>query len=95
MRFGTIVFIPDSAKGSHGNLAMADIQPDGTFTLKTNDILVAIPGHHKVTISCVYATSPGAAPTSALPGKYRDPNQSGLSREVLANKSNAFDFELD
>src|SRR6516162_10140629 len=44
---GTIVFIPDTTRGTHGNLAMADLQPDGSFALKTNDVLGAVPGHHR------------------------------------------------
>jgi hypothetical protein len=93
--YGTIVFAPDAARGTRGHLAIADIQPDGTFTLKTNEVLGAVAGHHKVTISCIYPATPGAGPRSLLPVKYRDPAHSGLVREVIANKMNSFEFELE
>ncbi|HYV36341.1 MAG TPA: hypothetical protein VE988_11590 [Gemmataceae bacterium] len=92
---GTIVFIPDAARGTRGNLAVADIQPDGTFALKTNDVLGAVAGHHRVTVSWVYTATSGATPQSVLPTKYRDPQLSGLTREVVVNKTNAFEFDLD
>jgi hypothetical protein len=93
---GVIVFTPDTGRGTHGNLAVADIQPDGTFTLKTNDVLGAVTGYHRVTVGWVQPPpGPGAAPVSLLPAKYRDPNQSGLSCEVVANKTNTIDFELE
>ena len=91
---GTIVFIPDSSRGTHGNLAVADIQPDGTFTLKTDDVFGAVPGHHRVTVSWVRPQGPGYPPLSILPVKYRDPQQSGVICEVLANKTNSIDVEL-
>jgi hypothetical protein len=93
---GTIVFVPDASRGTRGNLAVADIQPDGTFTLKTNDTLGAAVGHHRVTVACVQPGIPGQlAPRSLLPAKFRDPQQSGLSCEVLATKMNSIDIELD
>jgi len=91
---GTIVFIPDASRGTHGNLAVGDIQPDGTFLLKTNDVLGAVPGHHKVTISWLQPQTSGIVPQSQLPVKYRDPQQSGVACEVLANKTNTIDLDL-
>jgi hypothetical protein len=91
---GTVVFIPDAARGTNGNLAVADIQLDGTFVLKTNDAFGAVPGHHRITISWSQPTAPGVAPQSYLPLKYRDPQQSGLTCEVLANKTNAIELQL-
>jgi hypothetical protein len=88
---GTIVFIPDGSRGSRGNMAIGDIQPDGTYSLKTADVLGAVPGHHKVTVSCV---QPGTA-YSILPPKYRDPNHSGLTREVVGNKTNVIDIQIE
>jgi hypothetical protein len=91
---GTIVFVPDASRGTHGSLAVADIQADGSFVLRTNDVLGAVPGHHRVTISWMQPAAPGVAPQSYLPLKYRDPQQSGVACEVLANKTNTFDLEL-
>ena len=93
---GTIVFIPDSSRGTRGSIAVGQIQPDGTFTLKTNDALGAVPGHHRVTIA--YQASYGASAASwrlALPARYRDPHLSGLAREVLPGTANHLNFDLD
>jgi hypothetical protein len=92
---GTIVFIPDPSRGTHGRLAVAEIQTDGTFSLKTDGTLGAVPGWHKVTVASVQAAAPGQVPLSLVPVKYRDPQQSGLSYEVQANKTNTVDLDLD
>jgi hypothetical protein len=94
---GTIVFIPDSSRGTRGSIAVGQIQVDGTFTLKTNDTLGVVPGHHRVTIACHQASyGPSAASwRPALPAKYRDPHLSGLAREVLPGTANHLNFDLD
>jgi hypothetical protein len=92
---GTIVFIPDTARGTHGRLATADIQPDGTFALKTDGVLGAVPGWHRVTVAWVLPGPGGQTPQSLLPVKYRDPQQSGLTWEVLANKPNTVELNLE
>ena len=89
---GTIVFIPDGSRGNRGNLALADIQPDGTFVMRTNNVNGAVPGHHRVTVACLHAGQPSQ---SLLPPKYRDPLQSGLACEVKPDKNNTIDFELE
>jgi hypothetical protein len=86
---GTIVFVPDGSRGTHGNLALADIQPDGTFVMRTNNVAGAVPGHHRVTIAYVQAAG------ATLPVKYRDPLQSGLVCDVKADKNNVIDFDLE
>jgi hypothetical protein len=101
LRTGTIVFTPDSSKGTRGPLAMGEIQPDGSFMLKTGDSSGAVPGWHRVTVVAVQA--PQAAPEghkfpippSILPEKYRDPDLCGLSREVKGGQANVIDFNLD
>jgi hypothetical protein len=95
LQSGTIVFIPDVSRGTRGHLAMADIQNDGTFSLKTDGTLGVVPGWHKVTVACVLPAAPGQAPQSLLRDKYRDPQQSGLTFEVQANKTNTLDLDLD
>lgn len=92
---GTIVFIPDTSRGTRGNLAIADIQGDGTFTLKSNDALGVVPGFYKVTVSCVQTLGPGQLPQSVLPPRYSDPQHAGLACQVMANKTNTIDFELE
>src|SRR5436190_8420973 len=62
LQSGTIVFTPDVARGTRGGLAYAEIQPDGTFSLKTGDQTGAVSGWHRVTIAAVRApaqTPPG------------------------------------
>jgi hypothetical protein len=91
---GTIVFIPDASRGTNGNLAVGSIQLDGSFVLKTNDSYGAVPGLHKVTIAWSQPAALGVAPLSYLPLKYRDPLQSGLTCEVLADKPNEIEMKL-
>jgi hypothetical protein len=98
---GTIVFTPDAARGCRGEIAFADIQPDGSYYLKTGDSYGAVPGWHRVTVcSLLPATAappgqPPAASLSLLPPRYRDPQLSGLACEVKAEQSNSIDFQLD
>jgi hypothetical protein len=95
---GTIVFIPDTSRGTHGSIAAAEIQPDGNFTLKTNELLGAMPGHHRVTIASQqvpYLALSAPAWRPALPSRYRDPHLSGLLRQVVPNTPNTINFDLD
>ncbi len=97
---GTIVFIPDERRGTEGPLARGDIQPDGSYTLRTDNAPGAVPGWHRVTILAVQvppgaAGGPPAAPRSLLPPRYRDPELSGLSCQVRPGQENTHDFNLD
>jgi hypothetical protein len=92
---GRVVFVPDGARGTHGSLADADVQPDGTFTLKTNETFGAAAGWYKITVNFVQRGAPGQHPQSVLPARFRDPQQSGLVREIVANKINAIELDLD
>jgi hypothetical protein len=98
---GTIVFTPDSARGNVGPLARAEIQPDGTYSLRTGDQAGATPGWHRVTVVSVEVAAlppPGqrfALPHSLLPPRYRDPDLSGLTCEVKPAQDNVLDFNLD
>jgi hypothetical protein len=98
---GTIVFSPDTARGCRGELAYADIQPDGSYTLKTGESYGAVSGWHRVTVcSLLPATAslpgqPASLPISLLPPRYRDPQFSGLACEVKPNQTNSIDFQLD
>src|SRR5262245_14723106 len=68
--YGTIVFVPDSTRGTRGNIAVAEIQRDGTFTLKTDEAFGAVAGHHKVTVSCIHASGAATPFYAQLPTKY-------------------------
>jgi hypothetical protein len=98
---GTIVFTPDSLRGTTGPSARGNIRPDGTYVLETDDKAGAVPGWHRVTIVAMdSAFSSGSGgqfvvPRSLLPDKYRDPEQSGLVCEIKAGQENCIDFNLD
>jgi hypothetical protein len=98
---GVIVFTPDANHGSHGPLACGLVQRDGTYELKTDDQPGAPAGWYRVTIVAVEAADapgPGQAlviPRSLIPEKYRDPELSGIVREVQAEQENKIDFHLE
>ena len=58
-------------------------------------------GWHRVTIGAVEVASRRSPPDpfpvsrSLLPDRYRDPELSGLAREVQPGRDNAFDFDLE
>lgn len=95
---GMIVFTPDESRGTHGPLAHAIIQPDGSYSLRTGEESGAVPGWHRITVVAV--ETPGEpAPRwlprrSLLPEKYRDPDLSGLCQEVKANQVNIINLDL-
>ena len=70
---GVIVFSPDASKGTRGDVAIAEIQPDGTFLLKTGDRAGVAAGWHRVTVAAVRPTALGqvgqayAMPPSLIP----------------------------
>lgn len=97
---GLIVFAPDDTRGSNGPLARSEVRPDGSYELHTEAAAGASPGWYRVT---VMALEPGtsavggepAVPRSLLPDKYRDPELSGLVRQVKAGQENLLDFHLE
>ena len=92
---GTIVFTPDPERGGRGPLACGEIGPDGRYSLHTDDKPGAVPGWHRVTIAAAsLASSQKGLPPVDLPRKYGDPEQSGLLRQVQADKIVEQDFHL-
>jgi hypothetical protein len=91
---GTIIFTPDPERGGNGPMSYAEIQADGSYTLRTRQGMGAMPGWHRVTVT-------EAAPTVAIPGqrhlppKFSDPEQSGERREVKPGQENEIDFHLE
>lgn len=91
---GTVVFTPDSVRGTTGELARGEIQPDGTYRLKSGEQMGTVPGTHRVTVIAIEQGPAGATPQSLLPSKYRDPELSGLSCEVVPGRENTINFNL-
>jgi hypothetical protein len=85
---GTIVFTPDADRGGRGPLALGEIGADGRYSLRTGDRQGAVPGWHRVTVA-------GAGGDPSLPRRYRDPEHSGLRRQVQADRANVIDLSLD
>src|SRR5262245_37798980 len=98
---GTVVFTPDAQRGGSGQVASAEIQKDGSFRLRTGDADGAAAGWHRITVLAV-EPPPGELPKdrfliprSLVPEKYRDPELSGLAREVKPGKENQIDLHLE
>jgi hypothetical protein len=94
---GIIVFSPDPTKGESGKIAVSKIEPDGTYTLKTEDKAGASAGWYRVSVVSLAnaASAYDVVPMSYLPEKYRDPQQSLLQCEIKPNRDNHLDFNLD
>jgi hypothetical protein len=81
--FGSVMFQPDK-----GQAAVGDVQADGSFKLSSygpND--GAVPGKHKVSISCYEGHRPGKASGDSLgklliPLKYTRFGSSGLTADI-------------
>jgi hypothetical protein len=101
LKHGSIVFSPDERRGGRGEMARAEIQPDGSFRLKTGDRDGAAAGWHRVTIVAVEEVIDPSGQLdltehrSLVPLKYRDPDLSGLDYQVEPGKDNHIDFHLD
>lgn len=69
VKFGYILFIPDTEKGSDGPIAMSTIKPDGSFDLSTEEPSDgAVVGTHKVRID-------GLDPTPVSESEMPNPEQ--------------------
>jgi hypothetical protein len=97
---GTIVFTPDSARGTNGAPVWADLSGDGGYQLKTGNIEGIASGWYRITVAAVEppAMASGQSftvPRSLLPDKYRDPELSGLKCEIKPGRANTVNFNLD
>jgi hypothetical protein len=98
--FGTIVFTPDADRGTNGPLATATIQPDGSFQLKSGEVIGAVAGWHRVTVLAIEMQPPAPGqpqgePRAILPSRFCDPRLSGLLCEVKAGRDNVINFNLE
>jgi hypothetical protein len=85
---GAVVFAPDTDRGTPNELAVGQIQPDGSYALKTDQGQDVAPGWYRVSIA---ATGDAVR----LPDRYRDPLRSGLEREVVTGQANVANFSLE
>jgi hypothetical protein len=85
---GVVVFTPDADRGGAANeQGTASIQADGGYEIRTDKGAGLPPGWYKISIA--------ATNQPAFPDKYRNPERSGLAREVVAGKDNVIDFRLE
>lgn len=100
LRSGTILFTPDTSRGTHGPVALGKLDGNGKYTLYTKSEAGAVPGWHRVTVvalddSLVPNQAGDTQTRSVLPGKYQNPQTSGLVKEVKADQANVIDFDLE
>lgn len=100
VRHGSVVFTPDPHRGGAGPQSRAEIQPDGTYQLRTDEAAGAVAGWHRITVVAIETlpANPGGGllvPRSLLPAKYGDPEMSGLGREVVAGRDNQIHLDLE
>lgn len=88
---GTIIFVPDESKGTHGPIAHSRIQANGTYLLRTEEGLNVPPGWYRVTIASPLSLT---SQSLQLPHHYRDPEMSDQFCEVKAGQKNQIDFHL-
>ncbi len=99
--FGSILFQPDK-----GQTAAGDIRSDGSFTLSSYaDEDGAVPGAHRVSVSCFEGQRPGKQPPAnggsvslgklLIPLKYTRLGSSGLGVEVKDAPGQTFEFKLE
>ncbi len=92
-----LAFVPDENRGAHGDILRTETADDGTFVLHTDDPTGIPPGWYRITVMALEAPVSGdarAVPQSLLPDRYRDPELSQLSCEILAGQDNTVDLDL-
>lgn len=93
---GMIVFTPDPDRGGQGPIAKAIIGTDGSFTLTVEDKPGIAPGWYRIAIAGNTTEPPTPAnPYPGPPSKYRNPDISGMVREVRVGADNVFEFTLE
>ncbi len=103
---GQLAFIPDEPQGNtHAEYSLGDLQPDGTYTLATNDKGGVRPGRYKVVV-WAWAEPVPAAPAYDASGqlkpirahvaaKYVKKETTDLQIEVVENPTaGAYNFDL-
>ncbi|QDV70001.1 hypothetical protein Poly24_37200 [Rosistilla carotiformis] len=101
LQTGTVEFIPDTSKGTTGQVAFGQIGADGTFQLRTFEPNDGVkPGSYKVGVQAmeVVPFDPEApeppSDKSLIPTRYADAITSGLTAEVKPESNDPLQFEL-
>ena len=101
LRFGVVMFHPQQ-----GQVAQAELKPDGTFDLSTYELNDGIvPGNYKVSVLCAEAHDPSRSQSetseagmtlgkSLIPLKYTRASSSGLTATVSASDTEEIVIEL-
>jgi hypothetical protein len=91
---GTVMFVPGEGPAAYG-----EIGKDGAYRLSTGNIDGAVLGTHKISITALQNVGEALpeqrspTPSSLLPAKYLNHENSGLSAEVKRGK-NEVNFDL-
>jgi len=94
---GQVYFHPDSSRGTTGPTSMAEIGPDGKYSIKSSqDREGAVVGFHQVRVEIRH---PPKDQNDTLPAlmtleKYSKPQTSGLTAEVKPGTENVIDLPV-
>ncbi len=90
---GSVVFIPDEERGNSGIPVHADIQVDGTYSVRSGEHAGIPPGKYKVTVS---PNGINQARTGSFqpPERYSNPQTSGLACKVEPVADHTINFHL-
>lgn len=93
---GLVVFTPDPERGFTGNPARAETDAQGAFALHLDGRDHIPAGWYRVTLADAPVLDPiDTFDKPPFPPQLSRPDQSGLVREVVAGKENAFDFGVE
>jgi hypothetical protein len=93
---GMVVFAPDPERGFTGKPARAETGADGSYTLKLDGNTIIPPGWYRVALADAPLLDPASMYGKPLfPASLARPDQSGLTREVVAGQENVFDFGVE
>lgn len=97
LTMGIIAFVPDTSQGTTGPMGTSPIGKDGTFRITTTGHDGALAGHHRIKVMAEteYDPATNTPPQSFVHRRYVNEQTSGLTREVIADEENVFNFELD